>query len=176
MLDEDLEYTLLNKKDCQVYEVPPSVRATGHKADEWTNLLMRGNLQVTAKGNTCYIKLLAAENQIFAVCPVNPVRIEQSVERTIDSSRYFVLRVIGPSGQHAFIGMGFLERNDAFDFWACILDFAERLKAEEPRPEGPPVQLDLQFKEGQTISLGASSQPKPAKSSGGLVRLRPPPS
>mmetsp|Transcript_3842 Transcript_3842/g.8118 ORF Transcript_3842/g.8118 Transcript_3842/m.8118 type:complete len:179 (-) Transcript_3842:43-579(-) len=178
MLEEELEYTLLIKKGCQVYEVPPSVRAAGHRAEEWTRLLLRGKVQVTAKGNSCFIKLMSDDDQIFAVCPVNPAKIDQSVERTTDSSRYFVLRVIGPSGQHAFIGMGFEERNDAFDFWACLIDFAERQKAEsEPRAEHAAVELNLQFKEGETISLGTSgSRPKPAKSGGGLIKLRPPPS
>jgi hypothetical protein len=175
-MEEELEYTLLIKKDCEVYEVPPSVRATGHRAEEWKNQLMRGKLQVTAKATTCYIKLLSNDDRVFAVCPVDAVRIEQAVERTTDSSRYFVLRIIGPSGQHAFIGMGFQERNDAFDFWACLIDFADRFKVAEASPELPGVGTDLQFKEGQTISLGTSSRPKPAAKSGGLMKLRPPPS
>ena len=44
------------------------------------------------------------------------------MEKVLDSSRYFVLRIEDGSGRAAFIGMGFNERNDAFDFTAAIQD------------------------------------------------------
>ena len=44
------------------------------------------------------------------------------MEKVLDSSRYFVLRIVDDGGRAAFIGMGFNERNDAFDFTAAIQD------------------------------------------------------
>jgi hypothetical protein len=52
-------------------------------------------------------------HQVFAKTSYNPER--PSVEAVLDSSRYFVVRV-EDEGKKAYIGMGFAERTDSFDF------------------------------------------------------------
>ena len=62
----------------------------------------------------------SAKGTIFAVCPVQEG--VTAVERCVDSSRYFVLRIENESGRHMFIGLAFNERNDAFDFNTALQD------------------------------------------------------
>ncbi|KAF4677694.1 hypothetical protein FOL47_010915, partial [Perkinsus chesapeaki] len=125
MSDDSIEYVILNKPECYVYNVPPSTTGRGHKAGEWTNCIWRGRLQVAAKGAVLVIKFVDANTgELFAACPIPPdTPIENVVQRTVDSSRYFVLRLSDGSGHHAYLGVGFEDRNDAFDFNACLYDF-----------------------------------------------------
>lgn len=50
---------------------------------------------------------------VFAKADYDPGK--PCVEAVLDSSRYFVVRV-EDNGRRAYIGMGFLERTDSFDF------------------------------------------------------------
>lgn len=174
---DDIEYQLLYLPDCLVYEVPPAARSTGHMAEEWKNCILQGKVKIMAKGQYCYIQLLSKDGALFVACQVDPMCIEHSVTRTRDSSRYFVLTVVSPTGSRAYIGMGFTERNDAFDFWAALLDFSERVKNEKsPAAQPPPPDLShLQLREGQTFSLSGKSPANPTKEPGKLMKLRPPP-
>jgi hypothetical protein len=53
---------------------------------------------------------------VFARAPYDALK--PCVESVLDSSRYFVIRV-EDNGKKAYIGMGFAERTDSFDFSEC---------------------------------------------------------
>jgi len=57
--------------------------------------------------------LLRHQSIAFAKALYDPSR--PSVEAVLDSSRYFVVR-IEDDGRKAYIGLGFAERSDSFDF------------------------------------------------------------
>uniref|UniRef100_A0A5F9CTD4 NECAP endocytosis associated 2 n=1 Tax=Oryctolagus cuniculus TaxID=9986 RepID=A0A5F9CTD4_RABIT len=149
-----------------------------------------GRLRVTAKGQVAYIKLEdRTSGELFAQAPVDQFP-GTAVESVTDSSRYFVIRVEDGNGRRAFIGIGFGDRGDAFDFNVALQDHFKWVKqqwefakqAQNP-DQGP--KLDLGFKEGQTIKLNIANMKKkegvagtprarPA-STGGLSLLPPPP-
>ena len=127
--------------------------------------------------------------ELFAACPIENYP-GTSVEAVTDSSRYFVV-CIQDSGRKAYIGIGFTDRSDSFDLNVTLQDHFKQLKKEDlfsKQATDPQPNLDLAFKEGQTIRINIPSKtananpgaanitggrPKANKSMGGI--LPPPP-
>jgi hypothetical protein len=118
-------------------------------------------MKIVAKGRTAAIFLLDDKNNVFAVCKVTD---DTAVERTLDSGRYFVLRIINPQGRHAFIGIAFNERNDAFDFNVALSEFRNELEREEKAKKQfsdmySHVPVDMTLKSGEKIKIKLVSIP-----------------
>lgn len=79
-------------------------------------------MKLVAKGDKCILKAEdKTSGQLFAKCPVDGYP-GPAVEPVSDSSRYFVIRVQDDNGRSAFIGMGFADRGDSFDFNVALQD------------------------------------------------------
>ena len=108
-----------------MYQIPPSATHQGHRADSWNveKWLRAVRVKVTSRGSKGAIKLEDKDSgELFAECPLpNDAPVSTAVEPVIDSSRYFVLRVVDDaSGRHAFLGLGFRERDHASDFKLAV--------------------------------------------------------
>lgn len=121
--------------------------------------------------DVCEIRLEDSNTgELFAACHVHPGKRETTVESVSDSSRYFVLRIDDGQGKHAFIGLGFAERNEAFDFNVALSDHEKYIKREEKGENEEDTNselhpsLDLKLKEGETIRINVKT--KPASNSG----------
>uniref|UniRef100_A0A8C6Z6U2 Adaptin ear-binding coat-associated protein 1 n=1 Tax=Nothoprocta perdicaria TaxID=30464 RepID=A0A8C6Z6U2_NOTPE len=188
----ELEYesVLCVKPDVNVYRIPPRSSNRGYRASDWKldHPDWTGRLRVTSKGKTAYIKLEdKVSGELFAQAPIDQYP-GIAVETVTDSSRYFVIRIQNGTGRSAFIGIGFVDRGDAFDFNVSLQDHFKWVKQEteiskESQEADTRPKLDLGFKEGQTIKLnignmatkkGGAAKPR-APGSGGLSLLPPPP-
>ena len=86
--------------------------------------MWKGRLRVMEYGSEpptrCLINLEDKDSgELFAQCPYQPTKQNShgGCEAVLDSSRYFVLTVVDQqSGQKAYVGMGFPERTESFDF------------------------------------------------------------
>uniref|UniRef100_A0A8C4X7Q7 NECAP endocytosis associated 2 n=1 Tax=Erpetoichthys calabaricus TaxID=27687 RepID=A0A8C4X7Q7_ERPCA len=182
MADDELSYesVLCVKPEVHVYRIPPVSSNRGHRAAEWKldQPAWSGRMRITAKGNIAYIKLEdKTSGELFAQAPV-----EQypgiSVESVVDSSRYFVIRIQDGTGRHAFIGIGFADRGDSFDFNVALQDHFKWVKqegeiakqAQTGQDAGP--KLDLGFKDGQTIKINIGNIKKKDTPTG-AVKSRP---
>lgn len=134
MDDEDIEHTLYLNRDVKVYRIPPRPAAGGHSSGTWRvdDCIFTGRLRVMAKGAAAEIRLEdGSTGELFALCPFTPATQAVVIEATVDSSRYYVLRVEDPSTRrHAFLGIGFSDRGAAFDFNAALADHAKQCQRE----------------------------------------------
>ncbi|KAJ3020161.1 Adaptin ear-binding coat-associated protein 2 [Thoreauomyces humboldtii] len=107
--------------------IPPRQTSRGYRASDWdeTQHLWTGRLKLVANSTVATIRLEdRTSGDVFAISPYDPKQ-SSPVESVADSSRYFVLRIVDPgSGQHAFVGLGFLDRAEAFDFNVALQEFA----------------------------------------------------
>uniref|UniRef100_A0A3Q1GF93 NECAP endocytosis associated 2 n=1 Tax=Acanthochromis polyacanthus TaxID=80966 RepID=A0A3Q1GF93_9TELE len=122
--DNSYESMLCVKPEVHVYRIPPRASNRGYRAADWKldEPAWSGRMKITAKGKMAFIKLEDKNTgELFAQAPVEqyPGGV---VEAVTDSSRYFVIRIEDGSGRHAFIGLGFADRGDSFDFNVALQD------------------------------------------------------
>ena len=132
MDDSGYESVLLVKREVFVYTLPPRQSARGYRAADWSldAPTWTGRLRVVSResggggnGATLFIKLEdASSGRLYAQCPVEAFP-GVAVEQVLDSSRYFVIRLVSDDGRSAFVGIGFAERSDAFDLNVTIQDY-----------------------------------------------------
>ncbi|TCD70978.1 hypothetical protein EIP91_000886 [Steccherinum ochraceum] len=182
--DDEIESVIWIGREVSVYRIPPLKANEGHRAQEWGDLglpLWKGRIRIIERssgvalqfedattGERMYMTLIVTEwlrevtnrGAVFAKADYDPAK--PCVEAVLDSSRYFVVRV-EDNGKKAYIGMGFLDRSDSFDFNVALQDYTKRWKvqqnpqtAEENKPSphipaGP--KKDYSLKEGQTFSI-----------------------
>lgn len=127
-------------KHAHVFTLPTRKAASiGWHGADWKEKVWQGSVKVVDRNDMTAVLLVErckgengmTNDSIFAVCPIQ----EGAVERCVDSSRYFVLRIENQSGKHMFIGVAFNERNDAFDFNTSLED-ARREREFEAKKQG----------------------------------------
>ena len=181
---DELERCLLVKPEVFVYKIPPRQSARGYRAADW-NLSSpdwTGRMRVMEKNKKVSLKLEDKGNgELFAACPIDTYP-GPAIEAVTDSSRYFVIKIMDDGGRSANIGIGFSDRSDSFDLNVALQDHFKGVKKEDDilkEDTTTKPQLDLAFKEGQTIKVNINipkSDKVKARSKGGSTgMLLPPP-
>ncbi|KWU45653.1 adaptin ear-binding coat-associated protein 1 NECAP-1 [Rhodotorula sp. JG-1b] len=171
---DDYESVLFVSRDVYVYQIPPRTSNAGYRAAEWGEMsepMWRGRLRVIEKGSeiptSCFINLEDANTgELFAQSPYKPTKANPNggCEAVLDSSRYFVLTVVdATSGQKAYVGMGFPERTESFDFNVALqlhhlhthIDWSKR----QNPPKLVPDSSSSSRSTGSTSSTSAASAP-----------------
>lgn len=190
----EVDQIQVNISECFVYQIPALRTSQGHRAEDWKleNPLFTGGLRVYQRGDSLRIIIYRqlplslqpiddSPYSIFAECPIKITNAEMDMVRfvdgVIDSSRYFVLRVQDPrSDRSTFIGVGFRERDTAFEFKNCLNDYiryisriarakemhdsVERTASAESGEQSAPSPASTKhaLKEGEKLKLKIGSQ------------------
>lgn len=178
------------------FRVPPAESSGGYRASKWPKEPMwSGRLRVVQQSTPGSDGMVVGEDKLvvqlehldrpglFASCPVEA---EHTVEPVTDSSRYFVLRIVADNGRHAFIGIGFNSRDEAFEFKVALQDnekgSGSKQRAEEYLDSLPSA--DFALPEDGMIKVNLKSKKKDKKkdkkkksagASGAPLALPPPP-
>ncbi|ODQ74660.1 hypothetical protein LIPSTDRAFT_44585, partial [Lipomyces starkeyi NRRL Y-11557] len=199
------ESIIFISREVLIYQIPPLRSSKGYCASEWDvdKPLWRGRLRVleiaddaAATRVRCELRLEDnSSGELFASAPY--LLTGKGVEQVTDSSRFFVIRVVD-GDRYAYLGMGFMERSEAFDFNIALQDFKRCVlyvqKHANPSAEiiprsGPQKKeevKDYSLKEGETItiSLGVltrrrrspnTTSENAASNPGALLPFLPPP-
>lgn len=108
-----------------------------------------------SKTGNVVINFLNADGTTFACCPV-PHKWEEAIQKCVDSSRGFAIRLQNPNGKYAWVGLAFRDRNDAFDFNVCFSDYEQKIELEtNPNKFAKEFEnmQDFSIKGGQKILL-----------------------
>jgi len=128
--EKEAEKITFSVRTALMYTPLPPSTSLGHRAELWDveKPFKELKLTVVEQGERMFIRLLDA-GELFAECPLpsDGSPLIRAVEPAVDSSRYFVLRVVdresGDERKHAFVGLGFRERSEASAFTAAIDDY-----------------------------------------------------
>ncbi|CCX35435.1 Putative uncharacterized protein [Taphrina deformans PYCC 5710] len=160
-MSDNYESVLFVCQKIDVFGVPPPT-GKGFKTDSWGGSLAKpiftGRLRVIQtyhfddSPSACEVRIEDGQTgELFAAAPYIG---DYAVEKAQDSSRYYQIRVVHDKAV-AYLGIGFEEREAAFDFQVVLSDFTKHRTAEKeaPRKRAEPVK-DYSLKEGQVLNIG----------------------
>ncbi|BBG96791.1 Adaptin ear-binding coat-associated protein 1 NECAP-1 [Prunus dulcis] len=157
--------------------------AASYRADEWdvNKWVWEGILKVISKGEECIIRLEDKNtSELYARAFLRKGE-PHPVEPVIDSSRYFVLRAeenIDGRLRHAFIGIGFRERTEAYDFQAALHDHMKYLDKKKTAEEMEQKFQQTSLKSAEIVKSKVSENNSPEKKANQkepLICIKPPP-
>jgi hypothetical protein len=140
------------------------VLQNGHRAELWDlqNPLATVHVSlVRTADDSAVVRLKDPDSkELFAEAPVT-APLHACVERAIDSSRYFCVRIVdGATRKHAFIGLGFASREPAGDFFGALIDHQQYLERKAKAADGTGISSSVAaapLHSGVTLKLNSNA-------------------
>ena len=167
-----IQRVLFIASSVHIYQIPPLKSNKGYLAAQWTAPNTGARQIFTARlriietavpqedgGESLSTDILLEDpgtGELFAKAPYGDAKVVESV---LDSSRFFAVRVMAPTGEKAVLGLGFEERGEAIDFGGALQE-ARKVLGLEPQTKGKigtakvqEVKKDYGLKQGETIKV-----------------------
>lgn len=171
---DSIQRILFMANNVHVYAIPPLTSMEGHKATSWTSTperqIFTGRLRLietsteSTNSESNFKVDLVLENsdtgELFVAAPFADANV---IEPATDSSRFFAVTVRDESNRKAFLGIGFENRPDAFEFSVAVqqaykaFGWIQNAANDEnsTKTDQAPAK-DYSLKEGQTITVNLS--------------------
>jgi hypothetical protein len=104
-VEDELEILKLKKENVHVFKLPPMSSSSGHTTTDFTDLVFKGAMKMTLKGQYMLIYFLNKDNSIYLVSIIDE-NVDRFVIPVKDSCRYFSIRAMNSLGQAAWYGIG----------------------------------------------------------------------
>jgi hypothetical protein len=143
-----------------MFKIPPMSNPSGHLFGSWKENIWTGNIKITAVGETCTVKFITFEGQEYAKAIIAD-NFKDSVQKVVDSSRGYAIKLTSDDGRSMWVGIGFHDRNDAFDFYAAFEDFQKKREMERnPHlfKNQNKQSIDFRLGPGQNIMLNIGAE------------------
>ena len=146
------ESLILCIEQCMLFRIALPNGEYKRNAGEWqqSDFLSSGKLLIFRDSTGFFIRIIDEnENELCRV-----INLKTNVEPVNDSSRYYILHIIENKGsRNAIIGLGFTDRQSAFDFTASLQEIERRNDNREKTKETHENNGDYVLRGNETISL-----------------------
>ena len=126
----NFEQTVAFLNNAYAYRIPPTLNIENFTCENWPQewMIFNGSMRVVTTSDKCFVVLLNPDQTEATRFPVQYRGSIPVLNQASDSSRYFVLIVTDPTGtRQAFVGIGFRDRETAFDFKVALGEFGKWL-------------------------------------------------
>lgn len=124
----------MTSDEVYLYTVPTLKTSSGHRAEDWNlaNPIQTCKLLVERRGDSLALEFRHDE-KLFAQATIDltirkEVQIHKWLESTVDSSRYFVVKIQGSGGREALVGFGFRDRDVATDLRESLQHYENSIR------------------------------------------------
>ncbi len=133
--EEAIEITKLQKENAHIYKLPPLTTSAGYSYDDFKELIFKGNMKITVKGDICLVYFINENEELPFLISIIEWDFEKYVSQASGSTRYFTIKAMTMDKVQNVYGLAFKQRNDSFDFYNTLVDFKEKLLFERKLKE-----------------------------------------